>query len=174
LRVGFIGLGRMGRAMSQSLVRGGHEVVVHNRTPGRAGDLVEAGAREAGSIAEACEGREAVLTMVADDAALMEVTNALREALPDGAVPVAMGTHGVGAIKSAAAAHAEAVKNSLFPGTALEYLVGTDAIHRLRRDLAARPGFELGAFHDRLLAHGSIPVTLAAAALCAKPPCSQP
>jgi uncharacterized protein (DUF885 family) len=63
------------------------------------------------------------------------------------------------------AARAEAVKNSLFPGTALAYLVGTDAIHQLRRDLAGRPGFELRAFHDRLLAHGSIPVTLAAAAM---------
>jgi hypothetical protein len=67
------------------------------------------------------------------------------------------------------AARAEAVKNSLFPGTALMYLMGTDAIHRLRRDLAARPGFELRAFHDRLLAHGSIPVALAAAAMRSKP-----
>jgi hypothetical protein len=66
---------------------------------------------------------------------------------------------------TAEAARAEAVKNSLFPGTALMYLMGTDAIHQLRRDLAARPGFELRAFHDRLLAHGSIPVALAAAAM---------
>jgi uncharacterized protein (DUF885 family) len=34
---------------------------------------------------------------------------------------------------------------------------------QLRRDLAARRGFELRAFHDRLLAHGSIPVSLIAA-----------
>jgi 3-hydroxyisobutyrate dehydrogenase-like beta-hydroxyacid dehydrogenase len=108
MRAGFVGLGRMGRAMSRSLLRGGHDVVVFNRTPGRAGELIEAGAREAGSIAEACEGREAVLTMVADDTALAEVTRALVEALPDGAVPVAMGTHGVGAVKAAAAAHAKA------------------------------------------------------------------
>jgi hypothetical protein len=67
------------------------------------------------------------------------------------------------------AARAEAIKNSLFPGTALMYLMGTDAIHELRRDLAARPGFELRAFHDRLLAHGSIPVTLAAAAMRSEP-----
>jgi hypothetical protein len=67
------------------------------------------------------------------------------------------------------AARTEAVKNSLFPGTALMYLVGTDAIHRLRRELAGRPGFELRAFHDRLLAHGSIPVTLAAAAMRVEP-----
>ncbi|MDH3734173.1 MAG: DUF885 domain-containing protein, partial [Gemmatimonadota bacterium] len=36
---------------------------------------------------------------------------------------------------SEAAARAEAVKNSMFPGAALMYQVGTDAIHRLRREL---------------------------------------
>jgi uncharacterized protein (DUF885 family) len=62
------------------------------------------------------------------------------------------------------------VKNNLFPGTALAYLVGTDAIHRLWRNLAGRLGFELRAFHDRLLAHGSIPVARAAAAMRSEPP----
>jgi uncharacterized protein (DUF885 family) len=64
-----------------------------------------------------------------------------------------------------AAARAEAVKNSMFPGTALMYLMGTDGIHQLRRDMAARPGFDLRAFHDRLLSYGSIPVALAANAM---------
>lgn len=65
----------------------------------------------------------------------------------------------------AAVARAEAVKNSLFPGTALAYLTGTDTILQLRRELRSRPGFELGRFHDALLSHGSIPVTLAAEAM---------
>ncbi len=64
------------------------------------------------------------------------------------------------------AAHAEAVKNSLFPGTALMYLMGTEQIHRLRRDLAARqPGFDLRRFHDRLLSYGSVPVSLIGSAM---------
>jgi len=108
VKVGFIGLGRMGRAMSRSLLRGGHDVVVYNRTPEKAAELAEAGARVAQSIAESCEGSEAVMTMVANDEALEEVTSQLRESLPAGTVPVAMGTHGVGAIKAVAAAHAEA------------------------------------------------------------------
>ena len=62
-----------------------------------------------------------------------------------------------------AAAQAEAVKNSMYPGTAMMYLLGTDGIHGLRRELADRPGFELRAFHDRLLSFGSIPVPLIAA-----------
>jgi uncharacterized protein (DUF885 family) len=67
-----------------------------------------------------------------------------------------------------AAARSEATKNSMFPGTALMYLTGTDAIHRLRRELAARPGFQLRTFHDRFLAHGSIPVALIAEAMRAE------
>jgi hypothetical protein len=58
----------------------------------------------------------------------------------------------------------EAVKNSMFPGAALMYLMGTDQIHDLRRDLASRQGerFSLRGFHDRFLSHGSIPVALIA------------
>lgn len=66
----------------------------------------------------------------------------------------------------AEAARAEAVKNSMFPATAMMYMVGTDLIHRLRREIAARQGpFDLRGFHDRLLAYGSVPVALAAAAM---------
>ncbi len=65
------------------------------------------------------------------------------------------------------AARSEAIKNSLFPGTGLMYLMGTDAIHRLRRDLSGRQGPALGpkAFHDRLLRYGSLPVALVAGEL---------
>ena len=61
----------------------------------------------------------------------------------------------------------EATRNSMFPATALMYLVGTDRIHELRRELAARHegGFDLAEFHDRFLAYGSIPVPLIAEAM---------
>jgi Bacterial protein of unknown function (DUF885) len=61
-----------------------------------------------------------------------------------------------------AAAKSEAVKNSMFPGTALMYLMGTDTIRQLRDELSVRPGFLLGAFHDRLLSYGSVPTALIA------------
>jgi uncharacterized protein (DUF885 family) len=65
---------------------------------------------------------------------------------------------------AAAAAHGEAVKNSMFPGAAMMYLVGTNAIHDLRRTIAAHEGsaFSLRAFHDRFLGYGAIPVRLIA------------
>ena len=63
-----------------------------------------------------------------------------------------------------AAARGEAVKNSMFPGCAAMYLLGTDRIHALRRRLGEieGSGFDLGAFHDQFLSFGSIPVTLIA------------
>ncbi len=65
------------------------------------------------------------------------------------------------------AARAEVVKNSMFPGAAMMYLVGTDAIHALRQNLAAREGsaFSLRRFHDAFLSYGSIPVALIAQAM---------
>ncbi len=65
---------------------------------------------------------------------------------------------------SAAAAHGEAVKNSMFPGAAMMYLSGTSAIHALRQKLATRDGdaFNLRNFHDRFLSYGAVPVALIA------------
>jgi len=60
------------------------------------------------------------------------------------------------------AARAEACKNSMFPGTALMYWLGTDGLHRLRatRQRVEGPAFDLQRFHDRVLSFGSIPVPL--------------
>lgn len=62
------------------------------------------------------------------------------------------------------AARGEACKNSMFPGTALMYWLGTEGLHALRRQREQREGeaFSLRGFHDRLLAYGSIPVPLIA------------
>jgi uncharacterized protein (DUF885 family) len=65
------------------------------------------------------------------------------------------------------AALSETVKNSMFPGTALMYLVGTELIHGLRRELVGETysGVSLCDFHDRFLSYGSVPVPLIANAL---------
>ena len=43
MRIGFIGLGRMGANMVRRLVRDGHEIVVYNRTPERTKEIVAEG-----------------------------------------------------------------------------------------------------------------------------------
>jgi len=114
MKVGFIGLGRMGQGIANRVLGGGHDLIVYNRSPDKAAAFAKAGARVASSIAGACEGREVVITMLADDAALDEVALAkggLRDSLATGAIHMAMGTHGVAAIRALAAAHAEARQN---------------------------------------------------------------
>jgi uncharacterized protein (DUF885 family) len=65
---------------------------------------------------------------------------------------------------SAEAARGEAVKNTMFPCTAIMYWLGTQGILDLRATLEKRRGstFSLRTFHDELLSHGSIPVSLIA------------
>jgi uncharacterized protein (DUF885 family) len=63
-----------------------------------------------------------------------------------------------------AVARAEVVKASMFPGTAVMYWLGTQAILDLRQRLRSQLGdaFSLKRFHDELLGFGSIPVPLIA------------
>jgi 3-hydroxyisobutyrate dehydrogenase-like beta-hydroxyacid dehydrogenase len=70
MKVGFVGLGKMGTAMVRSLLRAGHEVSVYNRTRGKADTLAKEGARIAASLAEVCLDSEAVFTMLSDDSAV--------------------------------------------------------------------------------------------------------
>ena len=64
--VGFIGLGRMGKAIVANLLRAGHRVRVWNRSPEPARELAKAGATIAGEPAEAARA-EVLMTMLADD-----------------------------------------------------------------------------------------------------------
>jgi 6-phosphogluconate dehydrogenase len=52
MRIGFVGLGRMGANMVRRLVRDGHEVVAFNRTPERTREIMTEGAEGAFSLAE--------------------------------------------------------------------------------------------------------------------------
>src|SRR5712692_11374813 len=92
--VGLIGLGRMGTGIAKSLLRAGHRVTVYNRTRERAEALRKDGAVVAGSVAEACRG-DAVLTMLADDAALESVAfgeGGILRALPRGHHHISLST----------------------------------------------------------------------------------
>jgi 3-hydroxyisobutyrate dehydrogenase len=72
-RIALIGLGKMGVGMAGRLLAAGHQLNVYNRTPAKAAPLVERGARLCASPGEACREAEAVISMVADDAASREV-----------------------------------------------------------------------------------------------------
>lgn len=111
MKVGFIGLGRMGRGMARRILDAGHDLVVYDVVRSQVDDVVSAGARGAASIAEVCEGREVVVTMLVEDAAVVDTTvrpRGLRDSLPAGAIHLAMGTYGVAAIRTMASAHTSA------------------------------------------------------------------
>jgi 3-hydroxyisobutyrate dehydrogenase len=68
-KVAFIGLGRMGHGMAGRYLEAGFSVGVWNRSKPKAEDLIARGARWAASPADAADGADAVVTMVADDGA---------------------------------------------------------------------------------------------------------
>lgn len=110
MKVGFVGLGRMGQAMAKRILDAGHEVAAYNRTPEKLKELAAAGAKVAKSVAEAASFGEAVFTMLTDDAAVGEVARqkgGLLEALPRGGIHICSGTHGVGVIRELTGAHKE-------------------------------------------------------------------
>ena len=111
MKVGFIGLGRMGSGMARRVLEGGHELTVFDAVAAQVEAIVASGARAADSVAEVCAGRDVVITMLVEDAAVVDLTaraGGLRDSLPSGAIHLAMGTYGVAAIRTMAAAHAAA------------------------------------------------------------------
>jgi hypothetical protein len=110
MKVGFIGLGRMGHAMARRLIDGGHDVGVYNRSADKLKPLTDAGAKAMASIKAAANFGDAVFTMLADDAAVMEVVNksgGLLESLPQGGIHVCAGTHSVDCIGKLKHLHGE-------------------------------------------------------------------
>lgn len=87
MRIAFLGLGRMGVAMAGHLLAD-HDVVLWNRTPGKAGPLLEAGATEASSVRQAAEGVDAVVLMLYGPPSVGDVLPDVVAAAPSGALVV--------------------------------------------------------------------------------------
>ncbi len=107
MKVGFIGLGKMGSGMAANLLRAHHEVTVYNRTPGKARELVDRGAHEARQVADACGG-DAVITMLSNDDAVESVTfgkDGILQYLGRGRTHVSMSTISVAFSERLTAAH---------------------------------------------------------------------
>jgi 3-hydroxyisobutyrate dehydrogenase-like beta-hydroxyacid dehydrogenase len=110
MKIGFIGLGRMGAGMATNLIKAGHEVAVYNRTPGKAADLVALGAKAPARLADVCQA-EAVFTMLANDDALSSVAfgeGGILANLPSKAIHISSSTISVELSEKLAAAHATA------------------------------------------------------------------
>jgi 3-hydroxyisobutyrate dehydrogenase-like beta-hydroxyacid dehydrogenase len=110
MKIAFAGLGQMGAAIAANLIRAGHDVAVWNRSLAKGRPLVEAGATQGATPKDAVAGRDAVLSMLADDAALDAVLSGehgILAGLKAGALHISMSTISVATADSVAARHAE-------------------------------------------------------------------
>lgn len=122
-RLGFLGLGNMGRAMAGRLIERGHELVVWNRSPEAASDLVAAGATLASTPAEAL-AQPISCSMLADDAAAEAVITAAN--LDGGADDRVHVNHA--SISAAAADRLQAVAESAGVGYVAAPVLGRPAV----------------------------------------------
>ena len=94
-KVGFIGLGIMGRPMAKNLIDAGYDLVVYNRTREKAEELASDGATVAGSPKEVAEQSDIIITMLPDSPQVEEVLareGGVLEGVEDGALIVDMST----------------------------------------------------------------------------------
>ena len=77
--LGFVGLGLMGGRTVKRLLGAGHQVSGYNRTRGKAGLLIQSGMQWKDTPREVAQAADITLSMVADSAALLSITDG-----PDG------------------------------------------------------------------------------------------
>lgn len=90
MKVAILGLGRMGHAVAERLAHS-HELVVWNRSPEKAKDLVGPGVSRADRAPEAVRGADVVITSMPDDAAVDDLLfgeGGVGSALPAGSIYV--------------------------------------------------------------------------------------
>jgi len=85
MKIAVLGLGKMGQAISERLLAGGHHLTLWNRSNGKADRLLDMGATEADTPEEAVTTAEVVITSLASDDAVREV------ALGEGGIHAAIG-----------------------------------------------------------------------------------
>lgn len=88
MNVAYLGMGSMGRLTASHILDAGHELTVWNRTPGKAAELVERGAKEARSIAEAVTGADVVVLMLFGGDSVAEVLEPVATGAPAGTLVI--------------------------------------------------------------------------------------
>jgi 3-hydroxyisobutyrate dehydrogenase len=79
-KLGFIGIGYMGRPIAQRLLQAGFQLTAYDRDRSKAQELIQYGGAVAGSIAELSSGCDVLLTCLPNDEAVMSVFNGADDA----------------------------------------------------------------------------------------------
>jgi 3-hydroxyisobutyrate dehydrogenase-like beta-hydroxyacid dehydrogenase len=115
-KITFIGIGNMGSGIAANLIRAGFDVTLYNRTQKKLAPLLTIGGRAADSIAEACDGADIAVTMLADDAAEEAISlgsDGLVAHLPKDALHVSHSTIGAAQARRLDEAHQAAGQHFL-------------------------------------------------------------
>lgn len=110
MKIGFIGLGIMGKPMAKNLLQAGFQLVVHNRSPKPVKELVEAGAESGSSAKEVAKKCDVIVTMLPNSPHVKEVVlgpNGILEGARPGTIIVDMSSIAPLAAKEVAAKAAE-------------------------------------------------------------------
>ncbi|MDA1190988.1 MAG: NAD(P)-binding domain-containing protein, partial [Candidatus Poribacteria bacterium] len=94
-KVGFIGLGIMGRPMAKNLIEAGFELTVWNRSKAKIDTVVGYGATGASSPKEVAEKSEIIITIVSDSPDVVAVSlgeNGIIEGIKPGSIQIDMTT----------------------------------------------------------------------------------
>jgi len=89
LKVGYIGLGLMGKSMARNILKAGFPVIVHNRSQASVDELVAEGARRATSPKEVAEQVDVIFTNLPDSPDVEKVVlgeNGIIEGAHDGLI----------------------------------------------------------------------------------------
>ncbi|RMF91831.1 MAG: NAD(P)-dependent oxidoreductase [Nitrospinota bacterium] len=110
MKIGWIGLGNMGKPMAKHVQEAGYEFAVHDLRRNVAADMLEAGAHWAESPAEVAEGKDIVFTclpMPEDVASVALGPRGILEGLPPHGIFIDMSTNSLSMIKHLHAAFAD-------------------------------------------------------------------
>jgi 2-hydroxy-3-oxopropionate reductase len=143
-KIGFIGLGVMGKPMAKHLVAAGHQVTVHNRSRGAVDELTSAGAAAATSPAEVAKTSSIVITMLPDTPDVEKVLagpGGVLESIQRGAVVVDMSS--ISPIATERLAKAIAEKG----GSMLDAPVSGGEIGAINASLSIMVGGDEATFH---------------------------
>lgn len=92
MKVGFIGLGSMGLPMAQNILKAGFPLWVYNRTKEKAVPLMEQGAKWASSPTELAAQCDLLISMVANDEALEEISEGIMHSSQKPSIHISMST----------------------------------------------------------------------------------
>lgn len=101
-RLGFVGLGLMGRPMARLLARAGAGVTVTSRSPGPVDDAVRSGMKAAASPTALTQSADIIILMLTDTASVQAVAGELLGSLKPGQLVIDMGTTAVAATRDLA------------------------------------------------------------------------